>query len=280
MKSVGACPSCAPPRRRPATARPGTAAGHPARPPPAAPAHHQPPGVGGVGEHRRFLGLQPGQRLDVIRAVVLDDPAPLGQATPDALAQLGRGLAGEGQAQDLLGLDQIVGHQPDHPGGHGLGLARPGPGDDGRGSSPDSMTACCSSVGRSRPSAARVRRHRFAAPGRSGSRHLPSADLFQRAAGAHVAHLAALVLDGAELVPAHPLDDVVDLGPGPAVVGPSAGCRCSGSPAGRAWPAGRARLRPARCRGRGRRRGGSRAGRRRAGAVPPGRRTTACPCRS
>ena len=41
-------------------------------------------------------------------------------------------LRGEGEAEHLVGADQLVGDQPDHPGRHGLGLAGAGAGDDHR----------------------------------------------------------------------------------------------------------------------------------------------------
>ena len=36
----------------------------------------------------------------------------------DPRGELGSGLVGEGEAEDLLRRDQAVGHQPHHPGGH------------------------------------------------------------------------------------------------------------------------------------------------------------------
>ena len=52
------------------------------------------------------------------------------QPAADALGQLGRGLAGEGEAQHLVGLDVAVGDQPDDARGHRLGLAGAGAGHD------------------------------------------------------------------------------------------------------------------------------------------------------
>ena len=71
-----------------------------------------------------------GQVLGLVAGVALDDAAPLRKPTPDAPAQLGGGLAGEGQPEHRVRGDQPVGDQPDHPGGHRLGLARAGAGDD------------------------------------------------------------------------------------------------------------------------------------------------------
>ena len=52
------------------------------------------------------------------------------QAGGDALVQLGSGLSGEGQSEDLVGADLPGGDQVDDPLGHGGGLARAGSGDD------------------------------------------------------------------------------------------------------------------------------------------------------
>ena len=47
-----------------------------------------------------------------------------GQPGADPAQQLPGGLAGERQAEHLTGRGVAVGHQPHHPGGHRLGLAR------------------------------------------------------------------------------------------------------------------------------------------------------------
>jgi len=48
----------------------------------------------------------------------------------DPLAQLGCGFSGERQPKDARWLDQPVGHQPHHPGGHRFGFTRAGARDD------------------------------------------------------------------------------------------------------------------------------------------------------
>ena len=75
-------------------------------------------------------GMQPSQ--------VRHQPAPLElaealQPALDALGQLARGLAGEGQAEDLVATDDPVRDEPDHARGHRLGLAAAGAGDHERG---------------------------------------------------------------------------------------------------------------------------------------------------
>ena len=45
------------------------------------------------------------------------------QAAAHAVGQLAGGLAGEGQAEHLIGPHLTAGHQPDHPSGHRLGLS-------------------------------------------------------------------------------------------------------------------------------------------------------------
>ena len=56
--------------------------------------------------------------------------AEAGQAGGDTLVQLGGGLSGEGQSEDLVGTDLPGGDQVDDPLGHGGGLARAGSGND------------------------------------------------------------------------------------------------------------------------------------------------------
>ena len=51
-----------------------------------------------------------------------------GQPGTDPPQQLPGGLAGERQAEHLSRIGVAIGDQPDHPGGHGLGLAGPGSG--------------------------------------------------------------------------------------------------------------------------------------------------------
>ena len=53
-----------------------------------------------------------------------------GQSGAHPAQQLPGRLTGEGQAEYLSRIGVAVGHQPHHPGGHGLGLARAGTGDD------------------------------------------------------------------------------------------------------------------------------------------------------
>ena len=79
--------------------------------------------VGVVRLHRR--------RLERV-VVVAEQPhvRKLGDALPDARAQLPRGLARESQAEDLARPDELVREQPQHAVGHGLGLAAARPGDD------------------------------------------------------------------------------------------------------------------------------------------------------
>ncbi len=62
------------------------------------------------------------------------EPAPQGtQPAAHPLGELARGLAGEGEAQHLLGPRVPVRDEPHHPGGHRLGLAGPGAGHDEQG---------------------------------------------------------------------------------------------------------------------------------------------------
>ena len=55
------------------------------------------------------------------------------QPALDALGQLARGLAGEGEAEHLVAADDPVRHEPDHARGHRLGLAAAGARDHERG---------------------------------------------------------------------------------------------------------------------------------------------------
>ena len=59
-----------------------------------------------------------------------------GQAGGDALVELGGGLAGEGQSEDLVGADLPGGDQIDNSLGHGGGLARAGSSDHQQGAQP------------------------------------------------------------------------------------------------------------------------------------------------
>ena len=84
---------------------------------------HQPGGVrvvggdGGCAEHRGAdRGVQP--------------PAQAAQPRAHAVRQLAGRLARERQPEDPVRLHQAVGDEVDHPGGHGLRLARAGPGHD------------------------------------------------------------------------------------------------------------------------------------------------------
>ncbi len=64
------------------------------------------------------------------QVVAAEPPYQLAEPRPDPVRQLAGRLAGEGESEDLLGPRVRVGDQPHHPGGHRLGLARAGPGDD------------------------------------------------------------------------------------------------------------------------------------------------------
>ena len=94
----------------------------------------QPAGVGVVrgdgrlaGQHRRAPRPPLGSRSSRSR-----DPARRRSRDAHPDPELLGGLAGERQAEDLLGEHLPGGDQPDHAGGHRLGLARPGAGDDER----------------------------------------------------------------------------------------------------------------------------------------------------
>ncbi len=89
----------------------------------------EPTGIRVVGRDGRSAPEHLGTGLTVVGGR-LPHPALLEQPQPaaDPLGQLGRGLAGEGQAEHLVGLDDAVGHQPHDASGHRLGLARTGAG--------------------------------------------------------------------------------------------------------------------------------------------------------
>ena len=82
----------------------------------------QPPGEGVIGAHLR------GTRDGLL--ALPQEPGEPGQPGAHPAQQLPGGLAGEGQAEHLARIGVPVGHQPHHPGGHGLGLAGPCAGDD------------------------------------------------------------------------------------------------------------------------------------------------------
>ncbi len=94
----------------------------------------QPAGVGVVGQHGRLARVDGGEPL-AARVDPGEQPGAGEAAQPGAhpVGELAGGLAGERQAQHPVRRDQPVGHEPDHAGGHRLGLARPGTGDDQRG---------------------------------------------------------------------------------------------------------------------------------------------------
>ena len=85
-------------------------------------------GVRVVGGDGRFAG----ERGVAGRAAGAEERAQLGQPDPDPGGELAGGLGGERQAEDLVGADQLVGDEPEHPGRHRLGLAGAGAGDDDR----------------------------------------------------------------------------------------------------------------------------------------------------
>ena len=84
-------------------------------------------GISGIGA--RPVSLGPGGREQAGRTEA-------GQAGGDALVELGGGLAGEGQSEDLVGADLPGGDQIDDSLGHGGGLARAGSGDHQQGAQP------------------------------------------------------------------------------------------------------------------------------------------------
>src|SRR5690606_21161268 len=59
-------------------------------------------------------------------------PVEFVEALADALPELSRRLAREGEAEDLPGRDVAVRDEPEHACGHGLGLAAAGSRDDER----------------------------------------------------------------------------------------------------------------------------------------------------
>ena len=81
-----------------------------------------------VAQHRGRVGVvrRDGHRLRLVP--VQTPPVQCAQAGAHPVGEFTRGLAGERQPEDLLGSNDPVGHQPDHAGGHGLGLARAGTG--------------------------------------------------------------------------------------------------------------------------------------------------------
>jgi hypothetical protein len=92
---------------------------------------HDPAGIRVVG----------GDRRDVVEhhRTVLGRRGPdaglaqRGQPGRQPLGQLARGLAGEGEAEHLVGAHEVVGDEPHHAGRHRLGLPGPGPGHDQKG---------------------------------------------------------------------------------------------------------------------------------------------------
>ena len=99
------------------------------------------PGVGLVADPQAVVGEQAGGVGVVGRDRGLEDVLPLDDHGPveqaggpqgggDPVAQLGRGLGGEGQAEHLLGTDLAGRDQPHHALRHQRGLAAAGAGDD------------------------------------------------------------------------------------------------------------------------------------------------------
>ena len=93
---------------------------------------HQGAGEGIVGGDHRLTDISgvPGAPVIFRSGREQAGRAEAGQAGGDALIQLGGGLAGEGQAEDLVGTDLPGGDQVDDSLRHGGGLARAGTGDD------------------------------------------------------------------------------------------------------------------------------------------------------
>ena len=94
--------------------------------------------VGLVAQPQAVLGDQPGRERVVghdqllagfVDTTVGDHPGQQ-QGGADPVRQLGGGLAGEGQAEHLLGSHGTGADQPDHPGRHHRGLAGARAGDD------------------------------------------------------------------------------------------------------------------------------------------------------
>ena len=85
---------------------------------------------GVVAKERSGVGVVGGDARPVVadalgrRAQRAAQPA---QAQADPFREFAGRLAGEGEAEHLLGTDQPVRHEPDHARGHRLGLARPRP---------------------------------------------------------------------------------------------------------------------------------------------------------
>ena len=99
--------------------------------------------VGVVGADGRLVGQHRGPQLTGrVDPVEQRGTGQHAQPGADAGGELLGGLAGERQPEHLLGVHELVGHQPHDARGHGLGLARPGSrhhqrgahrrGDDGR----------------------------------------------------------------------------------------------------------------------------------------------------
>jgi hypothetical protein len=85
-----------------------------------------------IAEQRSGEGVVGTDGGRVLGADVAADAGPGQSCQPgaDAPQQLTGGLSGEGEAENLTGPGISVGHQPDHPGGHRLGLSGSGAGDD------------------------------------------------------------------------------------------------------------------------------------------------------
>ena len=94
----------------------------------------EPTGVGVVGGHGRGdcpeIVLEDTCGVEVAEA---RDPGEGRQPGADALGELLGGFPGEREAEDLVGGGESRGDEPHHAGGHGLGLARAGAGDDEEG---------------------------------------------------------------------------------------------------------------------------------------------------
>ena len=103
---------------------------------------HQVAGEGVVGGDHRLAdvrGVSGAHAAVIIRRGGREQAAgrtEAGQAGGDALVELGGGLAGEGQSEDLVGADLPGGDQIDDSLGHGGGLARAGSGDHQQGAQP------------------------------------------------------------------------------------------------------------------------------------------------
>ena len=102
---------------------------------------HQGAGEGVIGGDHRLAdvrGVSGAHAAVIIRRGGREQAGrtEVGQAGGDALVELGGGLAGEGQSEDLVGADLPGGDQVDDPLGHGGGLARAGSGDHQEGAEP------------------------------------------------------------------------------------------------------------------------------------------------